>query len=177
MRMGRPKQTQVKEVFPVRLPAERLRALQDEAGTRAASASDVVRMHLERYVEIVWRDLPRLSPGEWCAVFDALGAAPAEISALAWVGTSIARTIDDDLARKWKVDAAELAKAAQAWTFGQGCAVADAAVRFRAAVAEGAVPIEAAREATTRAAVLVLDAPKPSQAPKPKAKEPKRTRR
>jgi hypothetical protein len=33
-------------------------------------------MHLERYAEIAWRDLPKLRESDWCAVFEALGSVP-----------------------------------------------------------------------------------------------------
>src|ERR1041384_562427 len=62
--MGRPKQAQVKEVFHVRLLDERRRALQAEAETRGSTPSDVIRLHLERYAEIAWRDLPKLGDHE-----------------------------------------------------------------------------------------------------------------
>ena len=44
------------------LPEDRRRALQAEAETRGSTASDVVRMHLERYAEIVWRALTGPGP-------------------------------------------------------------------------------------------------------------------
>jgi hypothetical protein len=159
--MGRPKQAQVKEVFPVRLPEDRRRALQAEAETRGGNASDVIRLHLERYSEIAWRDLPKLRDGDWCAVFEALGSVPVDVAAVAWVGMGVARSLEEtELARKWKVDAGQLAAASRAWTFGQACAVADAAVRFHRALAvRGADALEAARQATTRPAALVLEAP------------------
>lgn len=159
--MGRPKQAQVKEVFPVRLPEERRRSLHAEAETRGSSASDVIRSHLERYAEIVWRDLPRLGEDEWCAVFEALGTVPVDVEAVAGAGAKAANMLEQtDLARKWKVDAAELAEALRAWTFGQCCAAADAAGRFRRALAvESLGALAAARQATTRPAELVLEAP------------------
>jgi len=159
--MGRPKQAQVKEVFPVRLPDERRRALQAEAETRGGNTSDVIRLHLERYSEIAWRDLPKLREGDWCVVFEALGSVPVDVAAVAAVGMTVARAIEEtDLARKWKSDPRELTSASRAWTFGQACAVADAAVRFhRALAAKGTDAIEAARQATTRPATLVLAAP------------------
>jgi len=159
--MGRPKQIRVKEVFPVRLPEERRRALQAEAETRGSTASDVVRMHLERYAEITWRDLPKLRESDWCAMFEALGSVPVDVAAVAPVGMTIARAMEEtDLARKWKVDAREMASVSRAWTLGQSCAVADAAARFHQALAvKGTDAIEAARQATTRPATLVLSAP------------------
>jgi hypothetical protein len=73
--MGRPKQlTPPKEVFHVRLPEDRTNALKSEADTRGGSPSEVIRLHLDRYAEIAWRDLPSLSDNAWCAVFEALGA-------------------------------------------------------------------------------------------------------
>jgi len=159
--MGRPKQAQVKEVFQVRLPDERRRALQAEAETRGNTPSEVIRLHLERYAEIAWRDLPKLTDSAWCAVFEAIGSVPVDVAAVAWIGMTMARATEEtDLCRKWKVDAGELASASRAWTFGQACAVADAAVRFhRALTVKGTGAIEAARQATTRPAGLVLEAP------------------
>jgi len=181
--MGRPKSAETMENFPVRLPEERLTALKGEAGARRAagargdSPSEVVRLHLERYAELVWRDLPRLRDAEWCAVFEALGAVPVDTAAVRAAGTTIGNELDEgDLGGKWKVDAPALAKAARAWTFGQALAVSDAAVRFRAALATpGAGPLEAATEATTRPTGLVLQAPS-APAPKPKAAEASRGR-
>jgi hypothetical protein len=159
--MGRPKQAQVKEVFQVRLPEDRRRALQEEAATRETTPSDVIRMHLERYSEVAWRDLPKLSDNAWCAVFEAVGSVPVDVAAVAWIGPTVARAAEEtELGRKWKADAGELASAARAWTFGQACAVADAAVRFhRVLAAKGANAIAAARQATTRPAAVVLEAP------------------
>jgi hypothetical protein len=108
--MGRPKQAQVKEVFPVRLPDDRRRALQAEAETRGGNASDVIRLHLERYSEMAWRDLPKLRDADWCTVFEALGSVPVDVAAVAWVGMAVARSLEEtELARKWKVDAGQLA--------------------------------------------------------------------
>jgi hypothetical protein len=159
--MGRPKQAKVKEVFPVRLPEDRRRALHVEAETRGSSASDVIRSHLERYAEIAWRDLPKLGDSDWCAVFEALGSVPVDVAAVAGVGTKVAGMLEQaDLARKWKVDADGLTSASRAWTFGQSCAVADAAARFHQALAtKGTDALAAARQATTRPAELVLEAP------------------
>jgi hypothetical protein len=160
-RVGRPKLAQVKEVFPVRLPDDRRRALQAEAEMRDSTTSDVIRMHLERYAEITWHDLPKLNATAWCAVFEALGGVPLDVGTVAWIGTSIARVLDEtDLADKWSIDASEIASAARAWTFGQACAVADAMARFRRALAvKGTDAMEAARQATTRPAALVLQTP------------------
>jgi len=160
--MGRPKQAQVKEVFQVRLPDERRRALQAEAEIREATPSEVIRMHLERYAEIVWRDLPKLREPEWCAVFEAVGSPPIDVTALAWIGATVARAATEtELGHKWKVDGGELAAASRVWTFGQACAVADAAVRFHRALAvKGNDAIAAARQATTRPTAVVLEAPK-----------------
>jgi hypothetical protein len=160
-RVGRPKLAQVKEVFPVRLPEDRRRALQAEAEMRDSTTSDVIRMHLERYAEITWRDLPKLNATAWCAVFEALGGVPMDVGTVAWIGTSIARLLEEtDLPEKWSVDASEIASAARAWTFGQACAVADAMARFRRALAvKGTDAMEAARQATTRPAALVLETP------------------
>lgn len=160
-RPGRPRLAQVKEVFPVRLPEDRRRALQAEAEMRAGVTSDVIRMHLERYAELAWRDLPKLTESSWCVVFEALGGVPIDVAAVAWVGPSVVQALEGtDLAHKWKVDASELAKAARTWTFGQACAIADAAARFRRALAvKGTDALEAARQATTRPAALVLEAP------------------
>lgn len=159
--MGRPKQAQIKEVFQVRLPDQRRRALQEEAATRETTPSEVIRIHLERYAELVWRDLPKLSDNAWCAVFEAVGSVPVDVTAVAWIGMTVTRAAEEtELCRKWKVDATELVSAARAWTFGQGCAVADAAVRFhRALAAKGSNAIDAARQATTRPAAVVLEAP------------------
>jgi hypothetical protein len=120
-------------------------------------------MHLERYAEIAWRDLPKLRESDWCAVFEALGSVPVDVAAVAAVGITIARAMEEtDLARKWKVDVRELTSVSRAWTFGQACAVADAAGRFHRALAvKGTDAIEAARQATTRPAALVLTAPTP----------------
>jgi len=158
--MGRPKLAQVKETFQVRLPDDRRRALQAEAETRGGTPSEVIRLHLERYAEIVWHDLPKVSEGEWCAVFEAVGA-PSNAEAIGWVGMTVARALDGtDLARKWKVSAKDLAGAARAWTFGQCCAVADAAVRFQRALSvKGTEVLAAVRQATTRPGALVLEAP------------------
>jgi predicted transcriptional regulator len=160
-RVGRPKLAQVKEVFPVRLPDDRRRALQAEAEMRDSTTSDVIRMHLERYAEITWHDLPKLTDRAWCAVFEALGGVPIDVGTVARIGTSIARLLEEtDLPDKWSIDASEIASAARTWTFGQACAVADAMARFRRALAvKGADAIEAARQATTRPAALVLETP------------------
>jgi hypothetical protein len=159
--MGRPKQAQVKEVFQVRLPDGRRKALQEEALARATTPSEVIRMHLERYSEIAWRDLPKLSDNAWCAVFEAVGSVPVDVAAVAWIGATVARAAEEtELCRKWKVDAEELATAARTWTFGQSCAVADAAVRFhRALASKGSSALAAARQATARPTALVLEAP------------------
>jgi hypothetical protein len=161
--MGRPKLPQVKEVFQVRLADERRRALQSEAEARGGTPSEVIRIHLERYAEMSWRDLPKLSDTGWCAVFEAMGAVPVDVAAVAWIGMTVARAVEEtELGRKWKVNAGELAAASRAWTFGQACAVADATVRFHRALAvKGTAAIEAARQATTRPAALVLEAPAP----------------
>lgn len=155
----------MKEVFPVRLPEERRRALQDEAVLREKSPSEVIRLHLERYAEIAWRDLPKLSDHGWCAVFEALGSTPMEVSAIGWVGETVARALEaPELARKWKIDAGELAAASRAWTFGQSCAVVDAAVRFhRVLASKGTDAIAAVRHATTRPAAVILEAPAPAR--------------
>jgi hypothetical protein len=176
--MGRPRKAEVKEVFPVRLAGDVVSALQAEAEVRRDNASEVIRLHLHRYAELVWRDLPRLREGEWCVVFEALGGVPVDVSAVRAVGATVADAVGEtDLARKWKVDAGELAAAARAWTFGQAIAVADAAARFHAALTEkeGTEALEAARTATTRPAALVLQPPT-SRAPKSKAAEPSRGR-
>jgi hypothetical protein len=159
--MGRPKQAQVKEAFQVRLPEDRRRALQAEAETRGTTPSEVVRLHLERYAEIAWRDLPKLSETAWCAVFEAIGAVPVDAAAVTWIGMTVARVAEEtELCRKWKVDAGELAARARAWTFGQACAVVDAAVKFHDALTvTGTSALAAARQATTRPAALVLEAP------------------
>lgn len=159
--MGRPKLPQVKEVFQVRLPDDRRRALQAEAETRGSTPSEVIRLHLERYAEMAWRDLPKLSDNAWCAVFEATGAVPVDVAAVAWIGMTVARAMEEtELGRKWKADAGELAAAARAWTFGQACAVADAVVRFHQALAvKGTDALAAARQATTRPAALVLEPP------------------
>jgi hypothetical protein len=161
--MGRPKLAQVKEVFQVRLPDERRRALQAEAETRETTPSDVIRLHLERYAEIAWRDLPKLSDNAWCAVFEAVGSVPVDVAAVAWIGATVARAVEDtEVSRKWKVDAVELAATSRAWTFGQACAVADAAGRFHRALAvKGSDAVSAARQAATRPAALVLEPPAP----------------
>jgi hypothetical protein len=160
--MGRPKQAQVKEVFQVRLPDDRRRALQAEAETRGNTPSEVIRLHLERYAEMAWRDLPKLSDNAWCAVFEAVGSVPVDVAAVAWIGMTVARAVEEtELGRKWKVDAGELASMSRAWTFGQACAVADAMVRFHRALAvKGTDALAAARQATTRPAALVLEAPR-----------------
>lgn len=172
--MGRPKQAQVKEVFQVRLLDDRRRALQDEAVARNTTPSEVIRIHLERYSEIAWRDLPKLSDNAWCAVFEAVGVVPVDVAAVAWMGATVARAAEEtELCRKWKVDAGELASASRAWTFGQACAVADAVVRFhRALASKGASPITAARQATTRPAALILEAPE--REPRPGARRSRR---
>src|ERR1044071_591429 len=104
--MGRPKRPKVKEVFPVRLPEDRREALQAEAATRGATPSVVIRLHLERYAEIAWRDLPKLDDNAWCAVFEAVGPVPIDVAAVAWTGMTVARALEEtELARKWKVDA------------------------------------------------------------------------
>jgi hypothetical protein len=159
--MGRPKLPQVKEVFQVRLPDDRRRSLQAEAEIRGSTPSEVIRLHLERYAEIAWRDLPKLSDNAWCAVFEAVGVVPVDVAAVAWIGVTVARAVDEtELGRKWKVAASELAASAHAWTFGQACAVADATARFHRALAvKGTTPLEAARQATTRPAAFVLEAP------------------
>jgi hypothetical protein len=164
--MGRPKLAQVKEVFPVRLPDERRRALQAEAATREGTPSEVIRLHLERYAEIVWRDLPKMTEYEWCATFEAVASMTADAAAIAWAGMTVARAIEEtDLARKWGVNAKELGAAARAWTFGQCCAVSDATVRFQRALASGTERRAAVQEATTRPAALVLEAPARRKAP------------
>src|SRR5689334_3997179 len=94
-RIGRPKLQQVKEVLPVRLHEDRRRALQAEAAMRGNTTSDVIRIHLDRYPEVVWRDLPRMTHSGWCAVFEALGGVPTDVSAVALVGTSVARVIEE----------------------------------------------------------------------------------
>lgn len=159
--MGRPKQAQVKEAFQVRLPDDRRRALQAEAEARGNTPSEVIRLHLERYAEMTWRDLPKLSDNGWCAVFDAVGSVPVDVAAVAWIGITVARAIEEtELGRKWKVDAGELVAASRTWTFGQACAVADATVRFHQALAsKGTSALEAARQATTRPAAVILEAP------------------
>jgi len=151
----------VKEVFPVRLPDDRRRALHAEAEMREGTTSDVIRMHLERYAEITWRDLPKLDATAWCAVFEALGGVPSDVGTVAWIGTSVARLLEEtDLADKWNVDPKEIGSAARMWTFGQACAVADAMARFRRALAvKGTDALDAARQATTRPAALVLETP------------------
>ncbi len=172
--MGRPKQAEIKTTFPVRLSDDRRAALKEEADTREAigirsGVSEVIRIHLDRYREISWRDLPALRDGEWCALFEALGAPPVEIQAIEWLGATVARAAEEGaLARKWKVDAGELAAKARAWSFGQACAVADAAVRFRSLVEDSGDATEAARQATTRPAGLVLEPPAPARQSKPK---------
>jgi len=159
--MGRPKQAQVKEVFQVRLPDDRRRALQAEAETRGNTPSEVIRLHLERYAEMTWSDLPKMNDNAWCAVFEAVGSVPVDVAAVAWIGMTVARAVEEtELGRKWKVNAGELASVSRAWTFGQACAVADATVRFhRALEVKGTDALEAARHATTRPASLVLEAP------------------
>lgn len=175
--MARPKQAQVKEVLSLRLPDERRSALQREAETRDAGVSDVIRTHLDRYAEIEWRDLPKLSESDWCAVFEALGSVPLDVAAVAWVGTTVARALEDGaLARKWKIDP-DLVATASAWTFGQACAVADAAGRFHRVLAEGTKEAtEAARQATTRPATLVLAPPRrePARRGQPPARRARR---
>jgi hypothetical protein len=174
--MGRPKQAKVKEVFQVRLPDDRRGALQAEAEIRETTPSEVIRLHLERYAEIAWRDLPKFSESGWCAVFEAVGAVPVDVAAVAWIGTTVARALEEtELGGKWKVDVSKLAAATRAWTFGQACAVVDAAARFHRALAvKGTDTIAAARQVTTRPAAVVLNAP-----PKPAALNapPKRERR
>ncbi len=144
----------------MRLPDERRRALQAEAETRETTPSDVIRLHLERYSEIAWRDLPKLSDNAWCAVFESVGSVPVDLAAVTWVSMTVVRALEEtELARKWKVDTDELASAARTWTFGQACAVADATVRFHRALAvKGSDALSAARQATTRPAALVLEA-------------------
>jgi hypothetical protein len=165
--MGRPKLPQVKEVFQVRLPDERRRALQAEAETRAGTPSEVIRLHLERYAEIVWRDLPKLSEHEWCATFEAAASMTADATAIAWTGMTVARAIEEtDLARRWNVNAKELGAASRAWTFGQCCAVSDAAVRFQRALTSGAEQSAAVQEAITRPVALVLEAPGRRESPR-----------
>lgn len=158
--MGRPKLAQVKEAVQVRLPDDRRRALQAEAELRAGTPSEVIRLHLERYAELAWRDLPKLTESEWCAVFEAVGA-PTNAEAIGWIGMTVVRALEAaDLARKWKVSAKELTATASAWTFGQCCAVADAAVRFhRGLSVKGTDALAAVRQATTRPSVAGLEAP------------------
>lgn len=170
--MGRPKQAQVKEVFQVRLSDDRRRALQAEAQTRESTPSEVIRMHLDRYAEVTWRDLPKLSDNAWCAVFEAVGAVPTDVAGVAWIGMEVARALEDtELRRKWKVDAEDLAAAARAWTFGQACAVADAAVRFHRALATtSSGASEAVRQATTRPAAVVVETPPRRDRPRTRGK-------
>jgi len=155
----------------VRLPEARREALQAEAEMRDSTTSDVIRMHLERYAEITWRDLPKLTDRAWCAIFEALGGVPMDISTVAWIGTSIARLLEEaDLPEKWSIDANEIASAARAWTFGQSCAVADAMARFRRALTDtGTDAMKAARQATTRPAALVLETPARREKPSKRA--------
>jgi hypothetical protein len=163
--MGRPKQlTPPKEVFHVRLPEDRTNALKSEADTRGGSPSEVIRLHLDRYAEIAWRDLPSLSDNTWCAIFEALGAVapvPVDVAAVASIATAVTRVLEQsELGRKWKVDAREIIAEVRGWTFGQACAVADAAARFHRALAQGSPDaLQAARQATTRPAALVLEPP------------------
>ncbi len=167
--MGRPKQSEVKEVVPVRLDEARRAALQTEGELRELGLSQVIRLHLDRYPEIAWRDLPKLREAEWCATFEALGVPPVDVQAIEWVGATVARAVEaGDLARKWKIDAGELAAAARAWTFGQSCAVVDAAQRFRRELGGKVEPLDAARKATTRPPSLVLTAPAGAR-PRPSA--------
>lgn len=170
--MARSKQTEQKsEAFQVRLPDDRRRALGTEADVRDKSPSEVIRLHLERYAEIVWRDLPKLSDHAWCAVFEAVGTVPTDLTGITWIGMSVARAFESpELGQKWKVNASELADAARSWTFGEACAVADAAVRFHSALADtGNDAIAAARRATTRPAAIVLEAPQLGERASPRS--------
>jgi hypothetical protein len=74
----------------VRLPDERRRALQAEAETRGGTPSEVIRLHLDRYAEMAWRALPKLSDNAWCAVFEATGAVPVDVAAVTWIGMTVA---------------------------------------------------------------------------------------
>jgi hypothetical protein len=169
--MARPKQlTPPKEVFHVRLPEDRTNALKSEAETRGGSPSEVIRLHLDRYAEIAWRDLPSFNESTWCAIFEALGAAgpvPVDVAAIAAIPSTVVRSLEhSELARKWKIDAKDVIGAVRAWTLGQSCAVADAAIRFHHALAEYTDAVHAAGEVTKRPAALVLEAPaKASRAP------------
>jgi len=176
--MARPKQARVREVLSLRLPDDRRAALHAEAENRESNISDVIRLHLERYGEIAWRDLPSLAESEWCAVFEALGSPPIDVAAVSWLGATVARVIDEgQLARKWGIEGAHLATRARAWTFGQECAVADAAVRFRRALtASEGDAVAAARHATTRPPELVLAPPTTATARAPNAARPRARR-
>lgn len=158
----------------MRLDEARRVALQAEAASRELGLSQVIRLHLDRYPEIAWRDLPKLREAEWCATFEALGVPPVDLQAIEWVGATVARAVEaGELARKWKIDGGELAAAARAWTFGASCAVADAAQRFGRELATGVEPLEAARTVTTRPPALVLAAPAPARS-RPRARSTKR---
>jgi hypothetical protein len=164
--MARPPQlTPPKQVFHVRLSDDRKQALEAEAKPRGTSPSDVIRLHLERYAEMVWRDLPKLDNATWCAVFEALGPVPVDIGSVTWIGSTLTKAVEEtELCRKWKVDSGALLSAVRAWTFGQACAVADAAIRFQQALTvKGTDAIVAARQATTRPAAFVLEAPTPAK--------------
>lgn len=155
--VGRPKLPVTKTLVAVRLAPERRDALNEEAEARETGISDVMRVHLDRYHELEWRDLPSMREAEWCAIFEGMGPPPVQVAGVEWVGATVARAIESsDLAKKWKIDAAALATRARAWTFGQQCAVTDAALRFRRALKRGGDPLEAARAATTRPATLVI---------------------
>jgi hypothetical protein len=156
--MGRPKLPVTKAMMAFRLDPQRRATLQAEADARGTGISEVMRVHLDRYHELAWRDLPALREAEWCAVFEAMGAPPIQVAGVEWIGATVARGIENgDLARKWKIDATGVASRARAWTFGQQCAVTDAAIRFRHVLPEHADPAEAARVATTPPPSLVLE--------------------
>lgn len=165
--MGRPRSPDPKHLVAVRLVPGQREALGEEATRRGVPVSEVMRLCMARYLELAWRELPALRDVEWCAVFDALGAPAVELAGLEWVGATVARALDhSDVARKWKVDGGKLAERARAWTFGQQCAVADAAMRFRVALPAAEDPLVAARAATTRPVGVEIAPRTPGRGPR-----------
>lgn len=91
--------------------------------------SGAINAAVDRYLEVCKRHTPKLSVGEWCAIFDALNGT---WMLDAWSPTYIFAEVHDTegLGDKWGIDQAELVAKLQGMSYAESVAIADATERF-----------------------------------------------
>lgn len=125
--------------FSISLPPKIVDALAIREGER----SPIIASSLERYFEILRRELTslRLSRGEMGMILDVLnGTAFSEPFSMQLLDAEIEDALQDSYAEKWEIDGPALVHKLRAASFAQKVAVIDAAERWWYRVGRGERP-------------------------------------